>query len=542
MSLIEIARDCHLVHLQPSEDAIQEILTLYAMDEILLALETCSRSGEGAQEEDGEENLLCELIEKISKSAVAKTQISNFIQNENRCKNVLKGGKAQNASVRVKKMCAYVFSNAIETEDDARFAIEVILSDSCDDAIVCVLERAVITFANENVDLRVKEFVLEVVERAKRERMESSLTAEMYTRALNLVAKIDANAEDYERDFGKEMDAFEESLRVSKEKGDVLLLSVTLESLGEFCENNRAAAMLAFRRETVREMLFSSDDEVKHEEESVRISSLACAARICGSAAAGHHLNNDLALAEKDKIIFERYAQIFVQKAVDTCTNCTGDEATSAADALGIFALSLASTAEDETHISIIQTLLLEALEILAHRSFHKSCVASIHALANVANSLGEDGSKFETQLRIDCYSASSYRGTPAEAISKSLSSNSGDRGDEGVTQKRIALYRLAQSLGARAWFARDCLMSSSTDALIGTQRVNTEPSTESMRWRVSALKGIAKGAAKAMEFDLIDENSYIRIKSASEINPFLGGNSLTGKLIAIPDVATMTL
>ena len=84
--------------------------------------------------------------------------------------------------------------------------------------------------------------------------------------------------------------------------------------------------------------------------------------------------------------------------------------------------------------------------------------------------------------------------------------------------------------------------MSSSTDALIGTQRVNPEPSTESMRWRVSALKGIAKGAAKAMEFDLIDENSYIRIKSASEINPFLGGNSLTGKLIAIPDVATMTL
>jgi hypothetical protein len=149
------------------------------------------------------------------------------------------------------------------------------------------------------------------------------------------------------------------------------------------------------------------------------------------------------------------------------------------------------------------------------------------------------DGSTitFEKQLRMSCYSASSYRGTPAEAIAKALANTPGIRGNENV-QKRIALYRLAQSLGTRAWFARDCLMSSSTEALIGSKNC-FEPTSEAMRWRMSALKAIAIGAMEARALDMIDESQYIQIKSASEMNAFLGVGGVS-KATAIPDVATL--
>ena len=59
------------------------------------------------------------------------------------------------------------------------------------------------------------------------------------------------------------------------------------------------------------------------------------------------------------------------------------------------------------------------------------------------------------------------------------------------------------------------------------------------MRWRMSALKAIAFGAIEARALDMIDESQYIQIKSASEMNPFLGvggGSEVT----AIPDVGTL--
>jgi hypothetical protein len=146
----------------------------------------------------------------------------------------------------------------------------------------------------------------------------------------------------------------------------------------------------------------------------------------------------------------------------------------------------------------------------------------------------------FETQLRTSCYSASSYRGSPAEAIAKALANTPGVRGNENDVQKRIALYRLAQSLGTRAWFARDCLMSSSTEALISSKNLPFEPTSEAMRWRMSALKAIALGAMEARALDMIDESQYIQIKSTSEMNPFLLGVGGISKAAAIPDVATL--
>jgi hypothetical protein len=175
----------------------------------------------------------------------------------------------------------------------------------------------------------------------------------------------------------------------------------------------------------------------------------------------------------------------------------------------------------------------------LLQSRFKKLKIVDGTATMNVSSSR-TDGSTitFEKQLRMSCYSASSYRGTPAEAIAKALANTPGIRGNENDVQKRIALYRLAQSLGTRAWFARDCLMSSSTEALIGSKNC-FEPTSEAMRWRMSALKAIAIGAMEARALDMIDESQYIQIKSTSEMNAFLGVGGVF-KATAIPDVATL--
>jgi hypothetical protein len=80
--------------------------------------------------------------------------------------------------------------------------------------------------------------------------------------------------------------------------------------------------------------------------------------------------------------------------------------------------------------------------------------------------------------------------------------------------------------------------MSSSTEALIGSKNC-FEPTSEAMRWRMSALKAIAIGAMEARALDMIDESQYIQIKSASEMNAFLGVGGVS-KATAIPDVATL--
>jgi hypothetical protein len=55
----------------------------------------------------------------------------------------------------------------------------------------------------------------------------------------------------------------------------------------------------------------------------------------------------------------------------------------------------------------------------------------------------------------------------------------------------------------------------------------------------MSALKAIAIGAMEARALDMIDESQYIQIKSASEMNAFLGVGGVS-KATAIPDVATL--
>ena len=370
---------------------------------------------------------------------------------------------------------------------------------------------------------------------------------------------------------------------------DELLLAVSLESLGELCERDMRMATGVFRSYGLRELLFKEEEEEEErgEDQSIRIASITCAARVCGSAVVQLTKSdggftkftkggNNSAVDEA--LLFETCVTKFVEKATVMSTNGWSDEATAAADALGTFCAIALSSPSSPSSFAIVQALMLDSLEMLATRAFHKSCVASIHALANASfypaeivqkakmekfeslqarfkklkilngaanvvtnSSIDAENSNaaFEKQLRTSCYSASSYRGTPAEAIAKALVNTPGVRENESDVQKRIALYRLAQNLGTRAWFARDCLLSSSTEALIGSKNLVFEPTSEAMRWRMSALKAIAFGAIEARALDMIDESQYIQIKSASEMNPFLGvgGGS---KVTAIPDVGTL--
>ena len=623
--LIALARDVHLVSYRPSDDVCVQIVKKFPIRCIFDALKneySCEEDEE--QKEDEESNnlaLLCELVVKLSKCARV---LDVLLLSENdderggctredvldeltrgmileREENVLLRRARANALMEIMSYCCRPRVGTNETNDTTEDIFDRLLPDVVkgmleteDEKVHAALESAALAAAKEEGRrgerrrTRVKDMVLGMT-------MTSSVAK---SRALNAIAALSSERAEEGEGNGKEGDeierrrkeieAFEDTVLECAQSKDALLLAVSLESLGELCERDGKVALGVFRNVGLRGMLFKEEKDdgeengEQEEEQSVRLASLTCAARVCGSAAVAligsrsGDIGRDSEHSDNDVASFETCATIFVEKATAMCTNgWSNDESSAAADALGTFCAIALSPSSPVTCFTIVQALMLDSLETLTNRSFHKSCVASIHALANAsffpaeimqklkmeksetlqarfkklkvfdgptATSLpsAENGTiAFETQLRTSCYSASSYRGSPAESIAKALANTPGVRGNENDVQKRIALYRLAQSLGTRAWFARDCLMSSSTEALISSKNLPFEPTSEAMRWRMSALKAIALGAMEARALDMIDESQYIQIKSTSEMNPFLGVGGIS-KAAAIPDVATL--
>ena len=665
-SLLDLARDVHLVSYQPSDDVCVQIVRKFSFRTILDALNSYScpaprrREDDEEEDEDDEEEeeenaennntnntnnleVLCELVAKLSKcdrvielllfpddaedergslgggcareevlGALAKgiTKQDAFEEGEeNVYATTLTSRACAVALMEIMKYCARRSGRSADDDDTKsgatadeifdRLLPDVLegMLETSDERVLAALETAACAAVGEGGKIgerrrmRVKQMVLEMAATGKC--ANSSSVAK--SRALTALAALSSDYSEGEEREGnekeeivmrKEIEAFEDTTRESLKCKDALLLAVTLESLGELCERDRRVAMKVFRSDELREVLFKNEkdddeeNEKREEERSMRIASLTCAARVCGSAvivSTASDSNDIRRNNTEDAISFETCASIFVENATAMSSNRrSSDESAAAADALGTFCAIALSPSSSAASFAIVQALMLSTLDILTTRSFYKSCVASIHALANASfypaeimqetktensqllqsrfkklkivdgtatmsvSSSRADSSTitFEKQLRMSCYSASSYRGTPAEAIAKALANTPGIRGNENDVQKRIALYRLAQSLGTRAWFARDCLMSSSTEALIGSKNC-FEPTSEAMRWRMSALKAIAIGAMEARALDMIDESQYIQIKSASEMNAFLGVGGVS-KATAIPDVATL--
>ena len=632
-SLVIVARDVHAVEYQPSDDICVQIIRKFSFRCLFDAIQQLFSREEREEREDEDEDdedddskknlqLLCELIEKLSKCERV-CEILLFSSDEERgctreevLNEISKGLVEENTSVRracasaLMEIMSYCISNTAGNGNDAmrkkesgeifsRLIPDVlkVMLETSDDKVYACVAKAVLAAAREegNGGVRrranVRDIVLEMMMMAKHKH--SSVAR---SRALNAIAALNsdhsvAEGEDKDKEENtrkKEIEAFEDTVRECANK-DELLLAVSLESLGELCERDMRMATGVFRSYGLRELLFKEEEEEEErgEDQSIRIASITCAARVCGSAVVQLTKSdggftkftkggNNSAVDEA--LLFETCVTKFVEKATVMSTDGWSDEAAAAADALGTFCAIALSSPSSPSSFAIVQALMLDSLEMLATRAFHKSCVASIHALANASfypaeivqkakmekfeslqarfkklkilngtanvvtnSSIDAENSNaaFEKQLRTSCYSASSYRGTPAEAIAKALVNTPGVRENESDVQKRIALYRLAQNLGTRAWFARDCLLSSSTEALIGSKNLVFEPTSEAMRWRMSALKAIAFGAIEARALDMIDESQYIQIKSASEMNPFLGvgGGS---KVTAIPDVGTL--
>ena len=665
-SLLDLARDVHLVSYQPSDDVCVQIVRKFSFRTILTALNSYScpaprrreeeeeeEDDDDKEEENGENNntnntnnleVLCELVAKLSKcdrvielllfpddaedergslgGGCAREEVLGALAKGITKQDAFEEGEEENiyattltsracavALMEIMKYCARRSGRSAD-DDDAksgatadeifdRLLPDVLegMLETSDERVLAALETAACAAVGERGKIgerrrmRVKQMVLGMAATGKC--AHSSSVAK--SRALTALAALSSDySEGGEREGNekeeivrrKEIEAFEDTTRESVKCKDALLLAVTLESLGELCERDRRVAMKVFRSDELREVLFKNEkdddeeNEKREEERSMRIASLTCAARVCGSAVivlTASDSNDIRRDNTEDAISFETCASIFVENATAMSSNRrSSDESAAAADALGTFCAIALSPSSSAASFAIVQALMLSALDILTTRSFYKSCVASIHALANASfypaeimqetktensqllqsrfkklkivdgtatmsvSSSRTDGSTitFEKQLRMSCYSASSYRGTPAEAIAKALANTPGIRGNENDVQKRIALYRLAQSLGTRAWFARDCLMSSSTEALIGSKNC-FEPTSEAMRWRMSALKAIAIGAMEARALDMIDESQYIQIKSTSEMNAFLGVGGVS-KATAIPDVATL--
>ena len=636
-SLVILARDVHLVEYQPSDDICVQIIRKFsfrclfdAIQQLFSREEREERDDDDVVVVDSEKNLqlLCELIEKLSKCERVCEMLLFSSDEERGCtreevlNEISKGLVEENTSVRracasaLMEIMSYCISNTAGIGNDvmrkkesgeifSRLIPDVlkVMLETSDDKVYTCVAKAVLAAAREegNGGVRrranVRDIVLEMMMMAK---YKHSSVAK--SRALNAIAALnsdhsvvegegkDKDKDKEENTRKKEIEAFEDTVRECAKNKDELLLAVSLESLGELCERDMRVATGVFRSYGLRELLFKEEEEEEEEEErgedqSIRIASVTCAARVCGSAVVqltksdGGFTKGGDNSAVDEALLFETCVTKFVEKATVMSTNGWSDEAAAAADALGTFcAIALSSPSSSPSSFAIVQALMLDSLEMLATRAFHKSCVASIHALANASfypaeivqkakmekfeslqarfkklkilngtanvvtnSSIDAENSNaaFEKQLRTSCYSASSYRGTPAEAIAKALVNTPGVRENESDVQKRIALYRLAQNLGTRAWFARDCLLSSSTEALIGSKNLVFEPTSEAMRWRMSALKAIAFGAIEARALDMIDESQYIQIKSASEMNPFLGvgGGS---KVTAIPDVGTL--
>ena len=636
-SLVILARDVHLVEYQPSDDICVQIIRKFsfrclfdAIQQLFSREEREERDDDDVVVVDSEKNLqlLCELIEKLSKCERVCEMLLFSSDEERGCtreevlNEISKGLVEENASVRracasaLMEIMSYCISNTAGIGNDvmrkkesgeifSRLIPDVlkVMLETSDDKVYTCVAKAVLAAAREegNGGVRrranVRDIVLEMMMMAK---YKHSSVAK--SRALNAIAALnsdhsvvegegkDKDKDKEENTRKKEIEAFEDTVRECAKNKDELLLAVSLESLGELCERDMRVATGVFRSYGLRELLFKEEEEEEEEEErgedqSIRIASVTCAARVCGSAVVqltksdGGFTKGGDNSAVDEALLFETCVTKFVEKATVMSTNGWSDEAAAAADALGTFcAIALSSPSSSPSSFAIVQALMLDSLEMLATRAFHKSCVDSIHALANASfypaeivqkakmekfeslqarfkklkilngtanvvtnSSIDAENSNaaFEKQLRTSCYSASSYRGTPAEAIAKALVNTPGVRENESDVQKRIALYRLAQNLGTRAWFARDCLLSSSTEALIGSKNLVFEPTSEAMRWRMSALKAIAFGAIEARALDMIDESQYIQIKSASEMNPFLGvgGGS---KVTAIPDVGTL--
>ena len=636
-SLVILARDVHLVEYQPSDDICVQIIRKFsfrclfdAIQQLFSREEREERDDDDVVVVDSEKNLqlLCELIEKLSKCERVCEMLLFSSDEERGCtreevlNEISKGLVEENTSVRracasaLMEIMSYCISNTAGIGNDvmrkkesgeifSRLIPDVlkVMLETSDDKVYTCVAKAVLAAAREegNGGVRrranVRDIVLEMMMMAK---YKHSSVAK--SRALNAIAALnsdhsvvegegkDKDKDKEENTRKKEIEAFEDTVRECAKNKDELLLAVSLESLGELCERDMRVATGVFRSYGLRELLFKEEEEEEEEEErgedqSIRIASVTCAARVCGSAVVqltksdGGFTKGGDNSAVDEALLFETCVTKFVEKATVMSTNGWSDEAAAAADALGTFcAIALSSPSSSPSSFAIVQALMLDSLEMLATRAFHKSCVASIYALANASfypaeivqkakmekfeslqarfkklkilngtanvvtnSSIDAENSNaaFEKQLRTSCYSASSYRGTPAEAIAKALVNTPGVRENESDVQKRIALYRLAQNLGTRAWFARDCLLSSSTEALIGSKNLVFEPTSEAMRWRMSALKAIAFGAIEARALDMIDESQYIQIKSASEMNPFLGvgGGS---KVTAIPDVGTL--
>ena len=632
-SLVILARDVHLVEYQPSDDICVQIIRKFSFRCLFDAIQQLfSREEREEREEDDDDvvdseknlQLLCELIEKLSKCERVCEMLLFSSDEERGCtreevlNEISKGLVEENTSVRracasaLMEIMSYCISNTAGIGNDvmrkkesgeifSRLIPDVlkVMLETSDDKVYACVAKAVLAAAREegNGGVRrranVRDIVLEMMMMAK---YKHSSVAK--SRALNAIAALNSDhsvvegegknkdKDKEENTRKKEIEAFEDTVRECAKNKDELLLAVSLESLGELCERDVRVATGVFRSYGLRELLFKEEEEEERgEDQSIRIASVTCAARVCGSAVVqltksdGGFTKGGDNSAVDEALLFETCVTKFVEKATVMSTNGWSDEAAAAADALGTFcAIALSSPSSSPSSFAIVQALMLDSLEMLATRAFHKSCVASIHALANASfypaeivqkakmekfeslqarfkklkilngtanvvtnSSIDAENSNaaFEKQLRTSCYSASSYRGTPAEAIAKALVNTPGVRENESDVQKRIALYRLAQNLGTRAWFARDCLLSSSTEALIGSKNLVFEPTSEAMRWRMSALKAIAFGAIEARALDMIDESQYIQIKSASEMNPFLGvgGGS---KVTAIPDVGTL--
>ena len=632
-SLVILARDVHLVEYQPSDDICVQIIRKFSFRCLFDAIQQLFSREEREEREDDDDDddvvdseknlqLLCELIEKLSKCERVCEMLLFSSDEERGCtreevlNEISKGLVEENTSVRracasaLMEIMSYCISNTAGIGNDvmrkkesgeifSRLIPDVlkVMLETSDDKVYACVAKAVLAAAREegNGGVRrranVRDIVLEMMMMAK---YKHSSVAK--SRALNAIAALNsdhsvAEGEDKDKEENtrkKEIEAFEDTVRECAKNKDELLLAVSLESLGELCERDMRVATGVFRSYGLRELLFKEEEEEEEEErgedQSIRIASVTCAARVCGSAVVqltksdGGFTKGGDNSAVDEALLFETCVTKFVEKATVMSTNGWSDEAAAAADALGTFCAIALSSPSSPSSFAIVQALMLDSLEMLATRAFHKSCVASIHALANASfypaeivqkakmekfeslqarfkklkilngtanvvtnSSIDAENSNaaFEKQLRTSCYSASSYRGTPAEAIAKALVNTPGVRENESDVQKRIALYRLAQNLGTRAWFARDCLLSSSTEALIGSKNLVFEPTSEAMRWRMSALKAIAFGAIEARALDMIDESQYIQIKSASEMNPFLGvgGGS---KVTAIPDVGTL--
>ena len=637
-SLVIVARDVHAVEYQPSDDICVQIIRKFsfrclfdAIQQLFSREEREEREEREDEDEDDEDDdskknlqLLCELIEKLSKCERV-CEILLFSSDEERgctreevLNEISKGLVEENTSVRracasaLMEIMSYCISNTAGNGNDAmrkkesgeifsRLIPDVlkVMLETSDEKVHAALAKAALAAAREEGNggerrrANVRDIVLEMMMMAKHKH--SSVAR---SRALNAIAALNsdhsvAEGEDKDKEENtrkKEIEAFEDTVRECAKNKDELLLAVSLESLGELCERDMRMATGVFRSYGLRELLFKEEEEEEEErgeDQSIRIASITCAARVCGSAVVQLTKSdggftkftkggNNSAVDEA--LLFETCVTKFVEKATVMSTDGWSDEAAAAADALGTFCAIALSSPSSPSSFAIVQALMLDSLEMLATRAFHKSCVASIHALANASfypaeivqkakmekfeslqarfkklkilngtanvvtnSSIDAENSNaaFEKQLRTSCYSASSYRGTPAEAIAKALVNTPWVRENESDVQKRIALYRLAQNLGTRAWFARDCLLSSSTEALVGSKNLVFEPTSEAMRWRMSALKAIAFGAIEARALDMIDESQYIQIKSASEMNPFLGvgGGS---KVTAIPDVGTL--